>query len=74
MSTTGHGVVLKFLMTGLLSGIVSPITVLKMCPPLTTKNWNVYAPLLAVGKTFYLSLMENFSHLVFYEEYISGLI
>ncbi|XP_052225390.1 WD repeat-containing protein 11-like isoform X2 [Dreissena polymorpha] len=45
----GHGVVLKFLMTGLLQGLLSPITVIRMCPPLTTKNWNIYKPLLAVG-------------------------
>ena len=45
----GHGVALKFLMTGLLNGINSAITVVRMCPPLTTKNWNMYEPLLAVG-------------------------
>ncbi|KAL3863810.1 hypothetical protein ACJMK2_005541 [Sinanodonta woodiana] len=45
----GLGVSLKFQMTGLLSGIVSPITVIRMCPPLTTKNWKMYRPLLAVG-------------------------
>lgn len=45
----GHGVGLKFLMTGLLNGINASITVVKMCPPLTTKNWNIYEPLLAVG-------------------------
>ncbi|XP_053406773.1 WD repeat-containing protein 11-like [Mercenaria mercenaria] len=44
-----HGVSLKFLMTGLLNGINSSITVVRMCPPLTTKNWNLYEPLLAVG-------------------------
>ncbi|KAH3790794.1 hypothetical protein DPMN_169001 [Dreissena polymorpha] len=47
---SGHGVVLKFLMTGLLQGLLSPITVIRMCPPLTTKNWNIYKPLLAVGE------------------------
>ncbi|XP_052771962.1 WD repeat-containing protein 11-like [Mya arenaria] len=48
----GHGVMLKFLMTGLLNGLHSPITVIRMCPPLTTKNWNIYEPLLAVGSQY----------------------
>ncbi|OWF51700.1 WD repeat-containing protein 11-like isoform X2 [Mizuhopecten yessoensis] len=45
----GKGVALKFVMTGLMSGVSTPITVIKMCPPLTTKNWSVYQPLLAMG-------------------------
>ncbi|KAL4232352.1 WD repeat-containing protein 11 [Mactra antiquata] len=45
----GHGVVLRFLMTGLLNGINANISVIRMCPALTTKNWNIYEPLLAVG-------------------------
>ena len=49
-ASKGHGVTLKFLMTGLLNGITTPITVVRMCPPLTTKNWNIYEPMLAVGK------------------------
>ena len=36
-------------MTGLLNGLNSPITVIRMCPPLTTKNLKEYIPLLAVG-------------------------
>lgn len=46
---SGHGVVPKFLMTGLLGGVTAQVTVIRMCPPLTTKNWNIYDPLLAVG-------------------------
>lgn len=41
---------LKFLLTGLLSGLPLPPFALRMCPPLTTKNINHYQPLLAVGK------------------------
>ena len=41
---------LKFVLTGLLSGVAQPPMVIRMCPPLTTKNWNVYQPLLAMGK------------------------
>ncbi|XP_075072416.1 WD repeat-containing protein 11 [Mixophyes fleayi] len=40
---------LKFLLTGLLSGLPQPPFVARMCPPLTTKNINQYKPLLAVG-------------------------
>ena len=45
-----HGVVLKSVLTGLLSGVAPPPLVVRMCPPLTTKNWNVYTPLLALGE------------------------
>ncbi len=44
-----HGVLLKFLLVGLLNGAASPPVVIRMCPPLTTKNWAVYKPLLALG-------------------------
>lgn len=45
----GPGVHLKFLMTGLLNGISSHITLVRMCPPLTNKNWDIYEPILALG-------------------------
>lgn len=41
---------LKFLLTGLLSGLPLPPFAIRMCPPLTTKNIKQYEPLLAVGK------------------------
>lgn len=41
---------LKFLLTGLLSGLPLPPFAIRMCPPLTTKNLKQYHPLLAVGK------------------------
>ncbi|XP_052100859.1 WD repeat-containing protein 11-like [Mytilus californianus] len=44
----GHGH-LKFVMTGLLSGVAPAVTVLRMCPPMTTKNYHIYNPLLALG-------------------------
>ena len=40
---------LKFLLTGLLSGLPLPPFAIRMCPPLTTKNIKQYEPLLAVG-------------------------
>lgn len=43
-------VYLKFLLTGLLSGLPLPPFAIRMCPALTTKNIKQYQPLLAVGK------------------------
>ncbi|XP_041317067.1 WD repeat-containing protein 11 [Pyrgilauda ruficollis] len=40
---------LKFLLTGLLSGLPLPPFAIRMCPPLTTKNIKQYEPILAVG-------------------------
>ena len=40
---------LKLILGGLWSSITSTPTVVRMCPPLTTKNWLFYAPLVAVG-------------------------
>lgn len=40
----------KFIMTSLSSTVSSPPTCAVMCPPLTTKNWANYKPLIAVGK------------------------
>lgn len=56
-SQSKHGVLLKFVLTGLLSGVAPPPLVMRMCPPLTTKNWAVYQPLLALGE--FLSLLDN---------------
>ena len=44
-----HGVSLKFVLKGLLHGVAAPPFIVKMCPPLTTRNWATYQPLLAVG-------------------------
>uniref|UniRef100_A0A4W3H4F0 WD repeat-containing protein 11 n=1 Tax=Callorhinchus milii TaxID=7868 RepID=A0A4W3H4F0_CALMI len=40
---------LKFLLTGFLSGLPLPPFVIRMCPPLTTKNIKHYQSLLCVG-------------------------
>lgn len=50
---------LKFLLTGLLSGLPLPPFAIRMCPPLTTKNIKQYEPLLAVGK--YLDWFIDYS-------------
>lgn len=49
---------LRFLLTGLLSGLPSPQFAIRMCPPLTTKNIKVYQPLLAVGKYWIYSFLN----------------
>ncbi len=49
--TSTYGLLsLKLVLTGLWSGIMGGVpTAVRMCPPLTTKNWAYYTPLLAVG-------------------------
>ena len=42
---------MRLLVTGMLMGAASPLTVVRMCPPLTTRNWQQYAPLMAAGTT-----------------------
>lgn len=49
-SSNQQEVQLKFLLTGLLSGLPLPPFSIRMCPPLTTKNINHYQPMLAVGR------------------------
>lgn len=39
----------KLLMSGVLSNLSNPPFVLRMCPPLTTKNWPEYNPFMASG-------------------------
>ncbi|PIK52366.1 hypothetical protein BSL78_10734 [Apostichopus japonicus] len=50
-TVSGRSVSLKFVLTGFVSGVSLMPTVVKMCPPLTTKNFHIYKPLLAVGTT-----------------------
>lgn len=40
----------RFLLIGLLSNVQSSPSCAVMCPPMTTKNWPEYKPLVAVGK------------------------
>ena len=47
----GH---LKFVMTGLLSGVAPSVTVIRMCPPMTTKNYHIYNPLMAIGQFMFI--------------------
>lgn len=48
-SSNQQEIQLKFLLTGLLSGLPLPPFAIRMCPPLTTKNIGHYQPLLAAG-------------------------
>ncbi|KAK7074520.1 WD repeat-containing protein 11 [Halocaridina rubra] len=45
----GHRVNLRILMTGLMPAISPPPLVIRMCPPLTTRNIHHYVPRLAAG-------------------------
>jgi len=40
---------LRLLLVGVASGISAMPTSIRMCPPLTTKNWPYYTPVVAVG-------------------------
>ncbi len=50
-SSTSSSAPLKFILSGLLPSLsISPsAAVVKMCPPLTVKNWQHYQPVVAVG-------------------------
>ncbi|XP_067092514.1 WD repeat-containing protein 11 [Osmerus mordax] len=59
---------LKFLLTGLLSGLPLPPFCLRMCPPLTTKNISHYQPLLAVGTSNGSVLVYNLTSGLLHKE------
>ncbi|KAL4641298.1 WD repeat-containing protein 11 [Arapaima gigas] len=59
---------LKFLLTGLLSGLPLPPFALRMCPPLTTKNISHYQPLLAVGTSNGSVLIYNLTSGLLHKE------
>lgn len=40
---------LQFLLVGYLNGLTPSPHVIRMCPPVTFRNWSVYKPLMAVG-------------------------
>ena len=42
---------LKLQTTGILGGLLQPPFVIRMCPPLTVKNFSDYRPLIAIGAT-----------------------
>ncbi|XP_077991912.1 WD repeat-containing protein 11-like isoform X2 [Glandiceps talaboti] len=65
----GRGVVLKFVLVGLLNGVAAPPLVIRMCPPLTTKNYNVYQPLVALGNSAGLIQVYNLSSGLLWREY-----
>ncbi|XP_015672733.1 WD repeat-containing protein 11 [Protobothrops mucrosquamatus] len=59
---------LKFILTGLLSGLPLPPFAIRMCPPLTTKNIKQYHPLLAVGTSNGSVLVYNLTSGYLYKE------
>ena len=40
---------LKLQTTGILGGLLPPPFVVRMCPPLTVKNFSDYRPIIAIG-------------------------
>lgn len=42
---------LRLLVTGVLPSVAAPLTTIRMCPAITTRNWQQYSPLLAGGTT-----------------------
>ena len=68
-SLSSYGLLsLKLILGGLWSSISSTPTVLRMCPPLTTKNWLYYAPLVAVGTSNGSVLIFNLSKRILQKE------
>ncbi|CAI5774957.1 repeat-containing 11 [Podarcis lilfordi] len=59
---------LRFLLTGLLSGLPLPPFAIRMCPPLTTKNLKQYQPLLAVGTSNGSVLVYNLTSGLLHKE------
>uniref|UniRef100_A0A7M4ETT2 WD repeat-containing protein 11 n=1 Tax=Crocodylus porosus TaxID=8502 RepID=A0A7M4ETT2_CROPO len=59
---------LKFLLTGLLSGLPLPQFAIRMCPPLTTKNLKQYQALLAVGTSNGSVLVYNLTSGLLHKE------
>lgn len=50
----------KMFITGNLTALAPPPHVLRMCPPVTFRNWSMYRPLMAVGKFRKQYLLFNF--------------
>ncbi|KAF3842420.1 hypothetical protein F7725_024371 [Dissostichus mawsoni] len=67
-SSIQQEVQLKFLLSGLLSGLPLPPFALRMCPPLTTKNINHYQPLLAIGTSNGSVLVYNLTSGLLHKE------
>ncbi|XP_061914606.1 WD repeat-containing protein 11 [Entelurus aequoreus] len=67
-SSNQKEVQLKFLLTGLVSGLPLPPFAIRMCPPLTTKNINHYQPMLAVGTSNGSVLVYNLTSGLLHKE------
>lgn len=50
-------------------GLPATPTCIRMCPPLTTKNWLFYAPLVAVGTSSGSLLVYNLHSRVMLKEF-----
>ncbi|XP_038045535.1 WD repeat-containing protein 11-like isoform X5 [Patiria miniata] len=65
----GRGVILKFVLTGLSCGVASVPTVIRMCPPVTTRNIHKYKPLVALGSSTGLVQVYNLTTGSLWREY-----
>ncbi|XP_022080580.1 WD repeat-containing protein 11-like isoform X4 [Acanthaster planci] len=65
----GRGVILKFVLTGLSCGVASVPTIIRMCPPVTTRNLHKYKPLAALGSSTGLVQVYNLTTGSLWREY-----
>lgn len=66
-----HTVVMKVLLTGLISGVMGHVSVLRMCPPMTTKNWSYFQPLLALGTSHCVQYVSMY---VLYDKVLESVV
>jgi len=63
---------LRLLLVGVTSGISATPTSIRMCPPLTTKNWPYYTPVVAIGTCHFLChhfYVDNMVHFTVIKEF-----
>lgn len=59
----------RFLLGGVWCGLSGQTTALRMCPPLTTKNWTFYQPHVAVGTKGGIVFVVNLNTQTVVKEY-----
>ncbi len=60
---------IKLVLVRLWMSLPSTTSCLRMCPPLTTKNWLYYAPMVAMGTTSGSLLVYNLHSRVMLKEF-----
>ncbi|XP_072042557.1 WD repeat-containing protein 11-like isoform X2 [Amphiura filiformis] len=64
-----RGILFKFVLTGFTSGIAATPTVIRVCPPLTTKNLHIHKPLVGIGTSVGLVQVFNLATGALWREY-----